>query len=308
VPVEIFEDRVWQMSLGERAAIEGVLAQLRPLLAIEIGSMEGACLRRIAAYAQEVHSFDLTPPTLALPDNVTLHTGDSHELLPEFLAELAAAGRTVDFVIVDGDHTPDGVRRDLEDLLDSPSLARTVILIHDTANERVRAGLDAVRFAAWPKVARVELDWLPGQLFAEPALHNELWYGLGLVLVDSTRLAYMNGSVYEQRYHPAGPLLAEIRALVVAREQVPPGSGAPQQEANELRGRVAELTAELRAARADMYAARAREAAVEAELVTLESRLDRADQTLADITGSPSWKVTGPLRTAKRRLARIKAD
>ena len=61
-----------------------------------------------------------------------------------------------------------------------------------------------MRFAAWPKVAHVELDWVPGRLFAEPALRNELWYGLGLVLVDAARLAYVDGPVYEQRYHPTG--------------------------------------------------------------------------------------------------------
>ena len=188
--VEIFEDPVWQMSLGERAAVEGVLAQLKPSLAIEIGSMEGACLRHIAAYAEEAHSFDLHPPTLELPGNVTLHTGDSHELLPAFLASLAEQGRNVDFALVDGDHTPEGVCRDVQDLLDSRAVAHTVILIHDSANERVRQGLEAVHFAAWPKVTHVELDWIPGQLFAEPALRNELWFGLALVLVDSARLAY----------------------------------------------------------------------------------------------------------------------
>ena len=223
MPIEIFEDTVWQMSLGERAAVEGLLCQLEPSLAIEIGSMEGACLRRIAAHAEEVHSFDVSPPTLEQPDNVTVHTGDSHELLPRFLASLSEQRRNVDFAIVDGDHTPAGVRQDIEDLLDSPALADTVILIHDTANEGVRRGVDAVRFAAWPKVSHVELDWIPGQLFAEPALRNELWYGLGLVVVDAARLAYQNGSVYERRYQPAGPLLAEIRELVQARERVPRG-------------------------------------------------------------------------------------
>jgi cephalosporin hydroxylase len=161
--LEIFEDPVWQMALAERAAVEGVLAAMKPRLAIEIGSMEGACLRRLAIHAQEVHSFDLKPPTLSQPDNVVLHTGDSHELLAPFLAELAEQGRDVDFVMVDGDHTPEGVRRDLEDLLDSRALARAVVLIHDTANERVRAGVDAVRFEAWPKVCYVDLDWLPGR-------------------------------------------------------------------------------------------------------------------------------------------------
>ncbi len=85
------------MSLGERAAVEGVLAQLRPQLSIEIGSMEGAGLRRIAAYSGQAHSFDLEPPSLPTADNVTLHISDSHALLAPFLDELAQQDRNVDF-------------------------------------------------------------------------------------------------------------------------------------------------------------------------------------------------------------------
>ena len=127
----------------------------------------------------------------------------------------------MDFIVVDGDHSAAGVRQDIEDLLNSRAVARSVILIHDTANEIVRQGLDAVRYAAWPKVAYVELDWIPGRLFAEPALRNELWYGLGLVIVDAGQLAYGHGPNHEQRYGPAAPLLAEVRDLVLARERVP---------------------------------------------------------------------------------------
>ncbi len=296
--VQIF-DGGWQMSFGERAAVEGVLTRCQPALAIEIGTAEGACLRRIAAHAGEVHSFDLAPPALDPPDNVTLHTGDSHQLLPAFLAQLAELGRTVDFVIVDGDHTAEGVRRDVEDLLDSSALARTVILIHDTANERVRRGLDAVRFTAWPKVAHVELDWIPGQLFAEPALRNELWYGLGLVALDSARLAYRTGSVYEQRYHPAASLLSELRELVVARERVPARAYSPLAQTSALRRRVVRLEAQL-------GQAWTREAELDAQLLPLQHRADGAERALENIKGSASWRMTEPLRTAKRQVARIK--
>jgi hypothetical protein len=305
VSVEIFEDQIWQMSLGERAAVAGVLAQLAPGLAIEIGSAEGAGLRRIAAYTGEVHSFDLASPSLPVPDNVTLHTGDSHELLPRLLGELAQQERNVDFVLVDGDHAPEGVRRDLEDLLNSPALARTVILIHDTANERVRQGIDAVRFTAWPKVAHVELDWLPGRLFAEPALRNELWYGIGLVLVDSARPAYLTGSVYEQRYHPAAPLLADMRDLVLARERAPAGLDERDDPAH-LRKRLLALTVEL-------SVARMREVELQAQLSDVTERAEqaermgeRAQRTLGDVMGSASWRMTEPLRGAKRRAARRK--
>src|SRR3954451_2296925 len=87
-------DPHWQMHLGERFAFEGLLATLKPALAIEIGRAEGGSLRRIAAHAEIVHSFDLVPPPEALErdlDNVVFHTGDSSTQVPETLSELATA-------------------------------------------------------------------------------------------------------------------------------------------------------------------------------------------------------------------------
>lgn len=301
VKPDFFRDPIWQMSLGERAALLGLLSQLEPDVAIEIGSMEGACLRQIAGYARDVHSFDLNPPSLAVPDNVTLHTGDSHELLPAVLAELHERGRNVDFVMVDGDHTPEGVRRDIQDLLDSPAVGRTIILIHDTTNERVRQGVDAVRFLAWPKVAHVELDWIPGRLFAEPRLHNELWYGLGLVIVDSTRLSHNAPPVYEPRYHPTAPLLAQARSLVVARERLEGGVPDAGADGVTLRQRFAEQGLEL-------AQARRRAEAAEADAELLRERIERADRILDDVKSSASWKLTRPLRAAKREATRLRAD
>src|SRR5690242_11209014 len=92
-PIQILQDPDWQMSFGERAALEGVLAQRRPRLSIEIGTAEGGSLARIAAHSEITHSFDLVLPPQEIRDlpGVTLHTGDSHELLPRLLAELAEA-------------------------------------------------------------------------------------------------------------------------------------------------------------------------------------------------------------------------
>jgi hypothetical protein len=300
VLLEIFEERAWQMSLGERAAIEGVLAQLRPALAIEIGSAEGASSRMLAAHAGELHCFDLTAPSLPLPENVILHIGDSHELLPAFLASLSEHGRNVELVIVDGDHTAEGVQRDVEDLLNSTALARGAILIHDTANQRVRRGLDSVRFAAWPKVSYVDLDWIPGRMFAEPRLHNELWYGLGLVLLDAAHLAYAE-QPFERRYRAAGPLLGELAELVAARERDPINSH-PGDPALERRDRLAQLSGELAAAHRRGAELSAQAAAARAELSAAERDRERLRQALADVMGSPSWRLTAPLRSAKRAL------
>ena len=220
--IQMLRDSDWQMSYGERAALEGLLCQLKPRLAIEIGTAEGGSLARIAEHAEEVHSFDLVEPETAARElpNVTIHTGDSHKLLPELLARLDEECRNVDFVLVDGDHSSDGVCRDVRDLLDSRAIGRTIIVIHDTINETVRAGLERVRYEAYPKVAYVELDFVAGYMFREPSLRNELWGGLGLVVVDSTRRAYFAGGARQTRYYEtfelvrgAQPRLVELQRL-----------------------------------------------------------------------------------------------
>jgi hypothetical protein len=280
--VEIFSDSVWRMTLGERAAIEGVLAQLEPRLAIEIGTAEGGGLRRIAAHAEEVHSFDLVPPQVPVEEmpNVTLHTGDSHQLLPEALERFAEQGRKVDFVLVDGDHSAEGVRRDLDDLLSSPAVADTVILIHDVTNEQVRSGVDAVRYAAYPKVAHVNLDFVPGYMLREPDRRHELSGGLGLVIVDVTRTAYFPAvPVVEERYYSAGHLYPQVRDLVIAAERGEPATPAEAREQQTL--------AE--------------------ELAAVREERERYRRLSETVTGSLSWRITAPLRAAMHGARRASA-
>jgi hypothetical protein len=264
--IQILRDSDWQMSYGERATLEGVLCQLQPELAIEIGTAEGGSLARIAAHSAEVHSFDLVEPSPAARElsNVTFHTGDSHRLLPELLARFAEEGRNVDFVLVDGDHSSDGVRQDVHDLLESPAIGRTIIVLHDTMNDVVRAGLERVRYEAYPKVAYVELDVVPGYMFREPALLHQLWGGLGLVVVDSSRGAYFAEGARQRRYYEAFDLVRDARQLVIERDQ----GTSPQQELERLR-------AELGVAR----------------------------KSLESVQRSASWRITAPLRALKRCLA-----
>jgi hypothetical protein len=187
-----------------------MLAQLRPQLAVEIGRAEGGSLQRLAAHSGEVHSLDLAEPypeTREL-ENVHLHVGDSHVILPELLATLASAGRNVDFAFVDGDHSVEGVRRDLRDLLDSPALGHTVIMAHDSLNDTVRAGILSADIESYTKVAYFELDFLTGYLLPGDPGEEYLWGGLALVIVDSER--ERSGTVRQSRYgDPYPPLRAE---------------------------------------------------------------------------------------------------
>jgi len=175
------------MWLGERAALVGLLAAVRPVVAIEIGTAAGGSLKPISAYSDAVHAFDRTrhpDVTAERFPNVEFHTGDSHVLLPRVLDQLTSSGTNVDFALVDGDHSPAGVRRDLEDLLSSPSVERTVILVHDTLNDGVRVGVEQVEWDRFEKVRFVDLDFVPGRVMATGPNKDNLWSGFGLIVTD----------------------------------------------------------------------------------------------------------------------------
>ena len=141
--LELFTRPEWQMALGERAAIAGVLAHVRPRLAVELGTAQGGSLRTIAEWSEEVHSFDFAPTVADPPANATLHAGDSHALLSHLLAGFAEQGRNVDFVLVDGDHSSAGVRPDVLDPLSSPAVGRSAIVVQTRPTGRSGPGFSA---------------------------------------------------------------------------------------------------------------------------------------------------------------------
>lgn len=265
------------MTFGERAALEGVLSQLKPQLAVEIGTAAGGSLRRIATHSAEVHSFDLVEPEATVRDlpNVTLHTGDSHVMLAEFLDQLAGAGGRVDFALVDGDHTADGVRQDLVTLLTSEAVQRGVILIHDTANEVVREGLERVPYGSYPAVSHHDLDFLPGHLSSGGPYHHQLWGGLGLVVVDRQTLGDS-----ETGFYSSFEIFAAARDALVLAE----GSGRTASPCEAVRLRAEDGGPDLPA------------------------ELEQARATLDSVLSSLSWRATAPLRSVARSIRALRAS
>lgn len=187
VPVELLRASDWQMSFGERAAIEGILSQLKPHLAVEVGSAAGGSLRRIAHHSERVHTFDLArpAPSVAHRPNVRLHTGDSRFLLPEWLEELR---RPIDFALIDGDHSTEGVRADLTALLSSRWCRRTVFLLHDSAHAETRAGIE-MALQGVSGVVYQDMDFLPGYVFARGGFAGERWGGFALIVTGDASVA-----------------------------------------------------------------------------------------------------------------------
>ena len=159
--------------------------------------------------------------------------------------------------MVDGDHSADGARRDVEDLLASPSIASTVILAHDSLNQEVRQGLEAVPYGEIDKVAFVDLDFVGGYVPAGGSMQGECWGGLALIVVDESGRF---GPAHEGR-RPTMAGLSELiwpqaDALRGAAAPAPNGAGPATSEAERLRGLIEEMqhslswrvTAPLRAA------------------------------------------------------------
>jgi hypothetical protein len=263
--IDILSASPWQMTYGERSALEGLLSELQPAISIEIGTAEGGSLRRVAHHSGHVHSFDLVTPDPAVQEleNVTFHTGDSHKLVPELLAKLAEEGVNVDFALVDGDHTADGVEQDMRDLIASDAIKRTIVIAHDTLNDEVREGLARVDYAAEPKIVHADLDFIGGHLSTSGDFANQLWGGIGLFVFDADGELELD-SVGGSTFHDLFDLVAPIRDRLVS------GGSPATADASELE-----------AARAD--AAQARE-------------------DLAAVVRSPSWRLTAPLRVAKRAV------
>jgi Methyltransferase domain len=281
----IFGERDCQMTWGERAVLEGLLCALEPALSIEIGTAQGGSLRPIAAHSHAVHCFDLVAPTSDLLelDHVQFHTGDNHQRLPKLLRELAQEGRNVDFVLVDGDHSAEGVRQDVRDLLRSPATADTVILLHDSMNEQVRSGIEQAGVLGFPKVAAFDLDAVPGRLFGEGELQGQMWGGFGLIKTDARRPAYGQPPPGLTHMISAFPVLSALREDLLAGNQ-----DLDQDRVRQWCWSRARLQAELRVLRD--------------ERDHLAQRLDVAEGVRMVVTTSKSWKLTRPLREVAAAL------
>ena len=113
---DAFKDKYplrWHMAPAERLSLIALIDALRPNISIEVGTAQGGSLQVLAEYSKRVYALDLEQPQGVTPfPNVEHITGDSHETLPALLARL----ERFDFALIDGDHSCNGVRRDIEAL------------------------------------------------------------------------------------------------------------------------------------------------------------------------------------------------
>lgn len=201
----------WLMSPAEQAMMLYLLERLRPKVAIEIGTRFGGSLQVLAEYCDHIYSLDIDPDVPARLEgqfsNVSYLIGPSDQTLPQLIDRLHREKSEVGFVLVDGDHSAEGVRKDMENLLRIQPLNELYIIMHDSFNPIVRRGLMAVDWAACPYVHRVELDLVPGFVTSQREFLDQLWGGLALaVLEPEPRIGDLQITAWSQLTYDAANL------------------------------------------------------------------------------------------------------
>jgi hypothetical protein len=185
----------WQMLDSERAMLLALLSWLKPQCAIEVGVYRGGSLGVLASHAAKVYALDIDPECAASYQdrfpNVDFVTGPSGKTLPALLDRLQASKESVDFVLIDADHTAAGVRGDIESILRYRPTSRPLyVLMHDSFNPECRRGMKEANWEANPHVHTVEIDFVVGMLLGPdepPPFPRQMWCGLALAILFPER-------------------------------------------------------------------------------------------------------------------------
>jgi glycosyltransferase involved in cell wall biosynthesis len=173
----------WQMNDSERLSMLAVLSRLQPSCAIEVGTYRGGSLSLISQFVDCVYSIDIDasiPEKYKGISNARFFTGPSDVVLPLLLEKLVNAEIPVEFVLIDGDHSAEGVRRDIEIMLDYKPTKPMIMMMHDGFNPECRKGMIEADWKKSPYVHYVDLDFVPGRVIETGGGIGEMWGGLAL--------------------------------------------------------------------------------------------------------------------------------
>jgi hypothetical protein len=175
-PREILErlhDPYWAMGLGDKAVVLLIAASLQPSVAIDAGTFLGGSAAALALFAVRVITIDLDDAQGRHVEglaNVEFVGG----LAADVLARILPDERSAELVILDAAHTADGIVAEVEQLLRFPPEVPRAVLIHDSAMETCREGLDSIDWASNPAVRGVTLNFVPGEVSTDGVMGGGL--------------------------------------------------------------------------------------------------------------------------------------
>ena len=177
----------WEMSPSEKLAVIFLVEHLKPKVAIEVGTNFGGSLQVLSRFCESVYSIDIDPNVPSrlhgkFP-NVEYLTGRSDYLLPLLVDKLQREQAELSFALIDGDHSTDGVRKDIENLLRYRPIVPMYIIMHDSFNPQCRLGIKQANWSANRNVHAVELDLVAGVVHSAPKWRDQLWGGLAMAIL-----------------------------------------------------------------------------------------------------------------------------
>ncbi len=192
-------------------ALVAVLKRLRPPLSLEVGTYRGGSLQVLSRFSQQVMSIDIDPEAAhrltGRFENVEFRTGDSQALLPKVVQEINRSGADLGFVLIDGNHSASGIRRDIDALLELVPRTAVVMLMHDSFNPDCRTGMKSASWELCPYVHFVELDLVPGVFIAgtvDTAAPRTMWGGFACaVLLPEKRSGSLAVQESQEEMHGA---------------------------------------------------------------------------------------------------------
>jgi hypothetical protein len=198
-----FENR-WLMEAGERCALLGLTAIVKPKSVVEIGTFRGGSLSVFSRYAEKVYCLDIDPEVKVQLEpkypGAEFLIGDSKETIPSLLARFDQDHSSPDIVLVDGDHTRAGVLRDIQPFLRVTPVKPMYLLMHDSFNPECRKGMQSVAWNDSPYFHSLDLDFVPGVLHSKGRWKGGMWGGLGLsIFLPSRRPAGQLGTIAESQ-------------------------------------------------------------------------------------------------------------
>lgn len=180
----------WQMTRCEKFAFAALLEKANAEVAIEIGTYKGGSLQVIAARAKKVYSLDINSESQnslkSKFDNVEFLSGDSKKILPKLIENIQKESAPVGFVLIDGDHSTEGVRGDINEVLQLIPTRPIYIIFHDSFNPECREGILSADWQQCPYVHFVEIDFTPGVFHFEAfdtAPAKSMFGGLAVALM-----------------------------------------------------------------------------------------------------------------------------
>lgn len=177
----------WEMSNSEKNSLLTLLKEIKPSISIEIGTKGGGSLQLLSVLSKTVYSIDIDPEVEKLSSmfqNVNFITGDSKMALPELLTELGSKGLQPDFILIDGDHSAEGVKADIENVLKIKVVKPMVVLMHDSFNPDCRKGMSTADYAINSNIDFIDLDFVEGTFSPSKLTNGEMWGGFGIIYLN----------------------------------------------------------------------------------------------------------------------------